>query len=90
MDHCSTVPYIRYTPSAQGLPLLSEGARDFLHRTMALEGSREGKGEAACTYSTVQLTLPVNKVEFPKYAIGNTRSDGKYLAVISQLSYLIV
>jgi hypothetical protein len=40
---------LRYTPSDQGLPILSEGARECLHRTMALEGWREGKAEAALT-----------------------------------------
>jgi hypothetical protein len=38
-----------YTPSDQGLPISSEGARECLHRTMALEGSREGRGEAVCS-----------------------------------------
>jgi hypothetical protein len=35
----------------------SESARECLHRTMALEGSREGKGEAECTYCIAVYSL---------------------------------
>jgi hypothetical protein len=43
-----------YIPADQGLPISSEGAGEFPHRARALEGSREGKGEAAFT---VHLSL---------------------------------
>jgi hypothetical protein len=34
-----------YTPSDQRVPILSEGACQFLHLAMAVEGRGEGKGE---------------------------------------------
>jgi hypothetical protein len=44
---------------------------------MALEGSREGEGEAALQYGiAVYLTSPVNKADFLKFSTGNPWSDG--------------
>jgi hypothetical protein len=39
----------QYILSGQGLLISLEGTRECLHCTKALEGSREGKGETACT-----------------------------------------
>jgi hypothetical protein len=46
VEHCVCFFYISYD---QCLPILSEGARESFPRTEALQGSKEGKGEAAYT-----------------------------------------
>jgi hypothetical protein len=51
-----------YIPSDQGMPDSLEGALECLHRTKALEGSREGKGQVACTYSIVYITSQQGRV----------------------------
>jgi hypothetical protein len=53
-----------YILSDQGIPISLKDARECSHRTTAVEGIREGKGEAACTVLqaiVLYLTSPVNK-----------------------------